>query len=73
MHRNESDPNIEEERSLSSALCVCFDSESLGFAGALTKVFTRVSALSWMYVIALDLCYYTLYYCTLLIRIVFLS
>ena len=31
-------------RSLAGALCVGFDSESLGFAGALARVFTRVSA-----------------------------
>ena len=48
-HKNEDDPSIVEGRSLSGALCVCFDSESLGFAGALSQVFRRVSTqtLSW--------------------------
>ena len=31
------------DRLLSGALCIVFDSESVGFAGALARVFRRVS------------------------------
>ena len=70
-HKNEDDPSIVEGRSLSGALCVCFDSESLGFAGALSQVFRRVSTqtLSWtMHFMAhfLSVCYMYVYmYCHL--------
>ena len=34
--------SADDGRNLSGALCISFDSESLGQAGALARVFTRV-------------------------------
>jgi hypothetical protein len=39
--------DFEGERHLSGALCIVFDSESLGFAGALARVFKRVAVLNF--------------------------
>ena len=41
-----------QDKLLCGALCIVFDSESIGFAGALARVFQRVGAISTLHTVA---------------------